>query len=202
MPDIYANSERYLHGLPGPRILKSHEPFDSRYPRVIYLTRDPRDVVLSYFHHQRKFSQIGNGYPFERFLDRFLAGTLDSYGSWRDNVFGWVARRHLEVGPIVHVVRYEDLIDTPVDALAGIAQFLSVDSSPERLDQTLGLSSVERMRALELSQRHSAPHIGGRHELSFLPQATKGGWRHLLPEGAAERIWSRWQGSMEFLGYR
>ena len=40
-------SKRFLRTLPRPRILKSHEPFDARFKKVIYLVRDPRDVAVS-----------------------------------------------------------------------------------------------------------------------------------------------------------
>ena len=35
-----------------PRILKSHEHFDYRYKRMIYIVRDPRDVLISFYNYQ------------------------------------------------------------------------------------------------------------------------------------------------------
>src|SRR2546426_5032921 len=45
VPDAEAQSSRYLRKLPSPRAIKSHSYFNPRYPRVIYIVRDPRDVV-------------------------------------------------------------------------------------------------------------------------------------------------------------
>ena len=39
-----------LAKIPGPRLIKSHEYFDPRYKQVIYIVRDPRDIVISYYH--------------------------------------------------------------------------------------------------------------------------------------------------------
>jgi len=39
-------SKRFLRSLPRPRILKSHETFDVRFRKVIYLVRDPRVSLL------------------------------------------------------------------------------------------------------------------------------------------------------------
>jgi hypothetical protein len=47
IPDTASQSSRTLKRTPRPRIIKSHEYFDARYPKVIYIVRDPRDVALS-----------------------------------------------------------------------------------------------------------------------------------------------------------
>src|SRR5581483_8943536 len=53
VPDVYANADADLLRVPRPRILKSHEPFDARYGRVVYLVRHPVDVAVSFYHFQR-----------------------------------------------------------------------------------------------------------------------------------------------------
>jgi len=45
------------------RIIKSHEYFDPRSKKVIYIVRDPRDVALSYYDFSRKYRQIDDSYP-------------------------------------------------------------------------------------------------------------------------------------------
>src|SRR5437868_9727768 len=55
LPDIYRHSQRQLLQSPRPRMLKSHEAFDSRYKKVIYIVRDPRDVSVSGYHYRIKF---------------------------------------------------------------------------------------------------------------------------------------------------
>src|SRR5437899_924402 len=44
IPDIYCNSQKKIMNLPRPRLIKSHECFEPRYKKVIYIVRDPRDV--------------------------------------------------------------------------------------------------------------------------------------------------------------
>src|SRR5437868_10954354 len=50
IPDIYLHSQESLCRMSRPRVLKSHEPFDPRYKKVIYVVRDPRDVAVSRYH--------------------------------------------------------------------------------------------------------------------------------------------------------
>src|SRR5581483_9049836 len=49
VPSIVAVPDHRLRKLP--RVIKSHECFDPRYPRVIYMVRDPRDVAVSFYHY-------------------------------------------------------------------------------------------------------------------------------------------------------
>src|SRR5438552_9329342 len=87
IPEIYFNSDHSMRSLPRPRILKSHESFQPQYPRVIYIVRDPRDVAVSFYHHNLKAGNIPDDYPMESFVPRFIAAEFDSkWGSWSDNV--------------------------------------------------------------------------------------------------------------------
>src|ERR1700691_3701284 len=92
--EIYFNPDHELRKLPRPRMLKSHEPFQPEYPRVIYIVRDPRDVAVSFYHHNVKARNISDDYPISSFVPRFIAGEFDrKFGSWRDNVLSWTVLR-------------------------------------------------------------------------------------------------------------
>lgn len=58
-------------------MIKSHEYFDHRYRRVIYLVRDPQDVALYDHNFQRKYLQIHDDYPLERYISDFVAGASE-----------------------------------------------------------------------------------------------------------------------------
>ncbi|MFI5103169.1 MAG: sulfotransferase domain-containing protein, partial [Terriglobales bacterium] len=133
IPDCEAQSSRYLKRVARPRIIKSHEYFDPRYKKVIYIVRDPRDVAVSYYDFSRKYRHIEDSYPLERYIGDFVSGRLISadWGTWGENVGTWVAA--LNGRPTFLLLRYEDLIaDTPSE-LAKVARFFGVDASPGKL---------------------------------------------------------------------
>jgi len=90
-PDPEALSKRALARMPRPRIIKSHQYFDPRYKRVIYVVRDPRDVPLSQYHFQRKRRLFDHQYPVEKFVTRLQKRLVKNGGrvvkhardSWR-----------------------------------------------------------------------------------------------------------------------
>ena len=77
VPLIYVFPDRVLRRLP--RLLKSHECFDLRYPRVVYIVRDPRDVAVSFYYYNLKVRVIPEGYSMDRFVDRFVAANIVGY---------------------------------------------------------------------------------------------------------------------------
>ncbi len=207
IPEIYFNQDRYLRSLPRPRVLKSHECFQPHYPRVIYVVRDPRDVAISYYHHNVKARNIPDEYPLRRFVPRFVAGEFDRrFGSWRDNVLSWTA---LRVGdPNFLMIRYEDMKANPASVLENVVTFLErcsfrkFDSSTKALQRAIDLSSPERMRSLE--KQESDRWIltkGTRRDKPFVRSATAGNWKSQLDEESVAKIESSWGDLMRSLGY-
>ena len=202
VPDTEAQSSRHLKRIPGPRFIKSHEYFDHRYPRVIYIVRDPRDVVLSYYDFQRKYQQIADCYPLEPYVSDFVNGRLSSadWGTWAENVASWIATRHNRKNFLL--LRYEDMIaDTPGELLR-IADFLEHKTSPRELDQVIECSSAERMR--ELEERQSDLWVSTknkRKDIPFIGTASAGDWRSKLPAASVLEIETAWGPLLRFLNY-
>jgi len=200
VPDCVKNTRRQLARIPRPRIVKSHEYFDSRYRKVMYIVRDPRDVVVSYYHFHLKTRVIADGYPLEVYVSRFIAGELDGYASWRDNVVSWLAtRQHSES---FLFLRYEDMMEDPVAELRKIAAFLGLERTPEELARAVERSSAERMRELERKQADVWVNTKKtRKDIPFVRTATTGGWKQTLPATLAGKIESAWGPTMQDLGY-
>ena len=58
VPEIGIHNDELVN-LKRPRIIKSHELYNAKYPKVVYIVRDPRDVYVSYFHYLKKKLPIG-----------------------------------------------------------------------------------------------------------------------------------------------
>jgi len=199
-PDPEASSKRELARMPRPRIIKSHQYFDPRYKRVIYVVRDPRDVALSQFHFYRKRGLLEDGYPPERFVPRFVAGETTPYGSWGENVAGWLATRQNRPGFLL--LRYEDMLEDAARELNKVASFLEIPPDAERIANAVRRSAADEMRKLEKSQaRLWSSTKGTRQDVPFVRAAKSGGWRTGLPEAAVAQLEAAWGHLMKHLGY-
>jgi hypothetical protein len=121
-----------------------------RKKKVVLLVRDPRDVIVSSFHHHTRRS--------ERVGDVTFSGDLSSF--IRHPTFGisnlvafmniWAANR--EVPAALMLLRYEDLHASSETALRKVLAFVGVeDVAAETVARATGASSFEQMQAIERS---------------------------------------------------
>ena len=197
-PEVTPN--RDLMRIPRPRIIKSHQYFDPRYKQVIYIVRDPRDVVVSQYHFQRKRKLVADGFPLADFVGKFLAGENCFYGSWGEHVGSWLATRHGQQGFLL--LRYEDMVADTAPELAKVAAFLNVSATPDRIAQAVQRSSADTMRQLEKSQAQLFTSTKNtRQDIPFVRAPKAGGWRDALPEESVARIEQAWGHLIRWLGY-
>lgn len=200
VPGIEVTSNRDLLNTPRPRIIKSHQYFDPRYPRVIYIVRDPRDVCISQFHFHRKRHVIEDEFPLTDFVRNFVTGQNSSYASWGEHVASWLSTRHGKPGFLM--LRYEDMVaDTPRE-LSKIGTFLDIEPDPQRIAQAVERSSADRMRSLEKKQAQEFSSTKNtRQDIPFVRAAKAGDWRSSLPEACVVQIETAWQPLIRWLGY-
>ena len=73
--------------MPSPRIIKTHLPLEMLSPdlldtcKVIFVCRNPKDVCVSFFHHQRNISGYNYLGDFKQLAEMFKEGTTH-YGSY------------------------------------------------------------------------------------------------------------------------
>lgn len=119
---------------------KSHQLPQDYQKKVIYIVRDGRDAVLSYYHMLSNMNEKVD-------LRNLLKSGGDSFvGTWRDHVSLWTTNdKKLDV----LIIKFEDLIgvDTKKSVLIKIGNFLELeDPDYENVEKA---TSVESMKIVE-----------------------------------------------------
>lgn len=191
VPDAYEDPSA-LNRAPRPRFIKSHEPYTPVYPKVIYLYRDGRDSLVSWYHMETSLHDYRG--TIEQFVQSCLAGSYGAFGSWQDHVRSWilVPRRT----PTLKV-RYEDLCEDPRRGLQAIAAFLRLRCSPARIEAAVRGSSRQVRQAFLRDRRPDLWNKGFRGGVTGGP----GKWREVFSDDLLELYW-RYAGEvMGSLGY-
>jgi hypothetical protein len=199
VPESEELTRKQLARVARPRIMKSHEYFDARFRKVIYIVRDPRDVAVSQFYFLRKRRRIGDDYSIEQFVTRFVAGETCDYGSWGANVASWLVTR--QNSPSFLLLRYEDMAAQTGAELTRIASFLGVRATPDLVAQAVERSSADQMRKLEGANATASVTKNTRQDVPFVRSAKAGGWRTSLPKAAVAQLEAAWGRLMVYLGY-
>ncbi|XP_076453019.1 sulfotransferase 1B1-like [Babylonia areolata] len=115
---------------PSPRILNSHVLYDqlpnlrSSRCKVVYVTRNPRDVAVSFYNHTRKLKEYyAYDGDWEDYLELFVDGQVD-YGSWFDYTRDW--ERVMASDPLQSFLSlsYEDVKENPMAEVTRLSRFL------------------------------------------------------------------------------
>jgi hypothetical protein len=200
VPDIYLNRDPHLNRLSRPRYLKSHEAYRPDYRRVVFIVRDPRDIAVSYYHFVRKASMQAADVTMDEFMPFFLAGQIDPYGSWGENVGSWLGARRGTSDFLV--LRYEDMLENTEAELARVVEMLHLPANNGQVRRAVENSTADRMRELEQSQRGQHKLLKrSRQDIPFVRKARSGQWQTDLPPEAARQIEGAWAVQMRELGY-
>ena len=129
-------------------VFKFTSRFRYRRGNIIFLVRDPRDVIVSHFHQVTKRSRT----PFVfNSISEFL----------KDDILGF--KRIIHFYNLWHyqqykptdflLIKYEDLLDNGVQTLSGITSFLNISITTNDLQDIYHQSSSDKMRKKEKSNQ-------------------------------------------------
>lgn len=186
IPDVHGGRLEFAEG--PQRILKTHFPFDPRYRRVILLIRDPRDIIISYFHYSKGLPHLFSVSVPERlklpqFVDLFLRGKV-----WPGDI-----REHSESyskcskDVACTCIRYEALLADPQREYRRLLEAAGVNFPDDRLGALVEHTSFANMRRLHSPQTARAGMVEG-NPIHILRSGTAGQHAQVLRDRARERI--------------
>ncbi|MFN8323585.1 MAG: sulfotransferase domain-containing protein [Chitinophagales bacterium] len=180
VPDVYVSKDIIDRKKSG-RIIKTHDTFFEDFPRVIYIYRDYRDVILSYFHYQTSL-KLFNG-SFSEFIRSDQLHT--PFGSWKSHVNKALSASVLKPDTFL-LLSYESLKNDFENSLRRIADFCSIQLNVP-FDLIQKKTNFESLKFLEETHGGWFSRLSNEH---FFRKGEIGNWKGNISQSDLEFIYS------------
>lgn len=205
IPAIHGHDTRIKEysKLPDPRVFRNENPVYPRlYPKAIYLVRDPRAVLVSYYH---MYLTLFNDYSMtlkafvEEYLSQGCIRRWEVVPRWDEQVMMWLHRAKYNKNIII--VRYEDMVRKRSNSLERIVGFANIPCNTERLKLAGKRGSFDAMRADE-EQHGAESYLGDAGKRGrFVRQGKIDGWKDEMEGSVVDAVERELAPAMKAAGY-
>jgi len=188
VPDVHYKKlyRRYLT----PTFFKTHDLPQPHHRKVVFLVRDGRDVMVSYFHH---LTALGNRLDFLRLV-------VDGEGlfpcRWHEHIEAWTANPH---GAELITISYEMLKRDTVTELKRICDFARLERERTMLESVVLNSSFENMR--EREKKFGWSDSVWPKDKAFIRRGKIGSFKDEMPEAVLKEFMEQSESALRRLGY-
>lgn len=193
IPSVGAQYLSRISSLPDPRLIFSHTVFRPSLRRVVYLVRDGRDSVVSFYHMET--TREGVKLPFADWFDLYCARRFGP--RWDNNVESWLTRGKEHLGNNMLFVKFEEMKRNPVPHIQKISSFLNIPADDAAISHALEASSIDSAREREKRERGRI----GDPNASFYRGGKTGQWREYLNGDIYARFLNLSRRAMSLAGY-
>lgn len=184
-----------------PRVIKTHLPiqlvptgFWENKCKVIYVSRNAKDNLVSYYYFDLMNQTQPEPGPFDGYIHKFMRGDL-GWGSWYDHVKGyWKAR---EERNILYLF-YEDMKENPRREVVRIMKYLDLCVSEEVIDRIVELTSFKSMKENPMANYSCIPTPVFDQSISpFMRKGVVGDWKNHFSDEQAKVFDEDYERQME-----
>jgi hypothetical protein len=183
IPDLHATPD-LIPMISSPRVIKSHEYFEeliervnvkgrgSIFPRVIYLVRDGRDIMISYYHYVKGI------YGWDGDFGTFLNDKKIKKWEWEKHIRGWLMNDEVKdiLDKKLLVVKYEDLKNHTVENLRRICDFIGFEKIDDNIIN-LAIEKSDIRKIQEYERLFGAPRVRSAANFMFARKGTSENWK-------------------------
>jgi len=185
------------------RVFRNEFPiYPDLYPKTIYLIRDPRSVLVSYYHMYNTLFDDSK-MTMQAFVKEYLFyGYIRSWEPlerWDKQVLRWIERANKDDS--IMLVKYEDMVNDRRGVLQEIVEFSKIPYTDDILALAVNRGSFKTMKDNE--KKHGAESyiklIGKKGQ--FIRKGKVDGWKDSLDRSIVEQIENEFGPAMRRTGY-
>jgi len=165
---------------------------------VIYIVRDPRDVVISFAKHMG----LSIDDAIEAFLQKYRVLQDERVSKMGDFISSWPLAVASYVNSDSHnikVFKYEDMKADPVLIFSQMLEHAGIRPDKSRVDKAVELVALDKLRK---QQEEHGFREGSPHNKEFFGQGKTGGWREVLTPAQVFRIEKACRTMMKRFSYK
>lgn len=159
-------------------------------PRVISIFRNPRDVLVSFYHHCKTVKHYDVCFTFDEFYSTFVAGKVPCGPIWL--MYNEMYNYHRQNPRTSLVIFYEDMKEDLRRQIRRICEFLekAEPKDEEAWLQLLDHLSVDRMRQNRTINRHDWDKLGLKNAngFEFVRKGQVNDWKNFFNEQQSIRF--------------
>lgn len=194
VPDIH-RSQELIETLRPKRFIKSHFPIFDQYPRFIYIYRDGRDALASFYHYDKAYNRFAG-----EFSDYLRQNLPARFGSWSDHVNG--AHQEAEKRPDdVLLIKYEDLLEYPHEQTSRIAAFCRIKANDRIITKAVSASDFNNLKQIESKNGTEIGLSQSDADSVYFRSGRSGAWRHIFSNSDLEAFHAEAGETRKRLGY-
>ncbi|KAG9463108.1 hypothetical protein GDO78_022423 [Eleutherodactylus coqui] len=180
IPGMPTGAEQ-LNEMKPPRFIKSHLPvhllpesFWEKNCKIIYVARNPKDTLVSYYHFYRMAVVHPDPGTFDEFLHQFIKGTV-SYGPWgAHNKDFWKIRHQRDILYLF----YEDILEDPKREIRKVMKYIGKDLPEDVVEKIYKRTTFKAMKDNSMANYSTIPSsIMDQNISPFMRKGTCGDWK-------------------------
>jgi hypothetical protein len=193
LPGATIRNSIRVRRLSSPRLISTHSWFRSSIPSAIYLIRDGRDVLVSYYHYL--ITRRGKIQSFDDFFKRYFAGY---YGqTWHENVESWLTRGRDVLDDRILIIKFEELKEHTYEVVEKVAAFIGIPATRKMINYAIRQSRMDKMREIERSRRGKLIDPNQ----SFYRGGHSGQWSEMFSEEQILDFFEQCSNALRLAGY-
>lgn len=176
-------------------VIQVHRMFSTKYCNPVVIIRDPRDMYVSFYYHERRYSQEGQRLEiskyfqhdperpdrddFAAYLEAKLLHRTDPGFSYHDFIYSWMDH------PEIHMLKYGSLLDDTIGEMSKIIEYLGWALDRDRLNKVVDFHNFENVtkRLYGVARKPGEQDVG-----KFQRKGVVGDWKNYFNAHSCELI--------------
>ncbi|XP_078257919.1 sulfotransferase family 5A, member 1 [Rhinoraja longicauda] len=179
------------------RILTTHLPYHflakslkQSNAKVIYVARNPKDIIVSFYHFHKMANFLPEPGTFGEFLEKFVTGEVN-YGSWFEHIKEWM--NHRDEHNFLFIT-YEELTKDLCKSVIKLCNFLEHPLSPEAVDTIVRHCTFASMKENSMINYTLVPNeIMDHQKGTFMRKGVVGDWKEHFTEEQKKAFEKKYQ---------